>query len=143
MLLEAQERTVMPETVNQLYYIVSGNNLSIEKAAEGAQMELGVMLPVIVDRLIESIKITIEVVDQFDKLCISGIEANKEICLYYLEHSTAYATLLVPYLGYDKVSLIVKKSIQTKKTLREVVVGDGYLDSKKFDKIAKTYNVLR
>lgn len=129
---------VMPETVNQLYYIVSGNNLSIEKAVEGAQMELGVMLPVIVDRLIESVKITIEVVDQFDKLCVSVIEVNKEACSRNLENSTAYATLLVPRLGYDKVSTIVKKSIKLKKTLREVVVEDGYLDSKEFDKITKS-----
>lgn len=128
---------VMPETVNQLYYLVSGNNISIEKAAEGAQMELGVMLPIIVDKLIDSIKITAEVIGQFDKLCIAGIKANKEKCRYYLENSTAYATLLVPYLGYDTVSLIVKKSIATNKTLRDIVVGEKYLEENKFDKIIK------
>jgi len=134
---------VIPETVNQLYYIVSGNNLSIEKAVEGAQLELGVMLPVIVDKLIESVKITIEVVVQFDKLCVSVISVDKEACSRNLENSTAYATLLVPCLGYDCVSEIVKKSIKTKKTLREVVIEDGYLDSKEFDKITKTSNILR
>jgi len=102
---------VMPETVNQLYYLVSGNNLSIEKAAEGSQMELGVMLPIIVDKLIESIKLTTEVIHQFDKLCVQGIKADKEKCKYYLENGTAYATLLVPRLGYDLVSKIVKESI--------------------------------
>ena len=98
----------MPETVNQLYYLVSGNNLSIEKAAAGAQMELGAMLPIIVDKLIESVKLTTEVIGQFDKLCVRGIKADKEKCKYFLENSTAYATLLVPRLGYDLVSEIVK-----------------------------------
>ena len=128
---------VMPETVNQLYYLVSGNNLSIEKAVEGAQMELGVMLPVVVDKLIESIKLTAEVINQFDKLCVKGIKADKKRCEYHLENSTAYATLLVPYLGYDAVSSIVKKSISSNKTLREIVVGEKYLKENKFDKIIR------
>ena len=126
---------VMPETVNQLYYLVSGNNISIEKAVEGAQMELGVMLPVVVEKLINSLKITTEVVSQFDKLCIAGIKANKERCKYHLENSTAYATLFVPILGYDKVSEIVKKSMATNQTLRNIIVGEKYLKASEFDKI--------
>jgi len=126
---------VMPETVNQLYYMVSGNNLSIEKAAEGAQMELGVMLPVIVEKLIESIKITTEVVSQFDKMCIRGIRADKEKCKYYLENSTAYATLFVPRLGYDIVSTAVKKAINNKKTFRDIILEEKYLKESEFNKI--------
>jgi aspartate ammonia-lyase len=126
---------VMPETVNQLYYLVSGNNISIEKATEGAQMELGVMLPIIVEKLIESIKFTKEVIVQFDKLCIVGIKADSKRCKYFLENSTAYATLLVPRLGYDVVSSIVKKSVSTNKTLREIVVGEKYLSENEFEKI--------
>ena len=129
---------VMPETVNQLYYLVSGNNLSIEKAVEASQMELGVMLPTIVDKLIESIKFTSDVINQFDKLCVSEIKANKEKCKYFLEISTAYATLLVPRLGYDLVSEIVKKSIVTGKTLRGVVVGEKHLSDNEFDKIVNS-----
>jgi aspartate ammonia-lyase len=129
---------VMPETVNQLYYLVSGNNLSIEKAAEASQMELGVMLPTIVDKLIESIKFSSEVINQFDKLCVVGIKADKKKCKYFLENSTAYATLLVPRLGYDTVSDIVKKSISINKTLREIVVGEKYLSENEFDKIVNS-----
>jgi aspartate ammonia-lyase len=126
---------VMPETVNQLYYLVSGNNVSIEKAVESSQMELGVMLPIVVDKLIDSIKITGEVIDQFDNLCIKGIKVNKENCKYHLERSTAYSTLLVPRLGYDTVSYIVKKSIISNKTLREIIVGEKYLNEQEFNSI--------
>jgi aspartate ammonia-lyase len=126
---------VLPETVNQLYYLVSGNNLSIEKAVEGAQMELGVMLPIIVDKLIESIKLTTEVINQFDNLCVKSIKADKEKCKTHLENSTAYATLLVPRLGYDLVSKIVAESIAKHKTLRDIVVGEKYLEEKEFNKI--------
>lgn len=128
---------VMPETVNQLYYLVSGNNLSIEKAVESAELELGVMLPLVVDKLIESVKLTAEVIHQFDRLCIKGIKANREMCLSHLEHSTAYATLLVPKLGYDTVTDIVKKSIAEGKTLREVVIEGKYLKESEFNKITR------
>ena len=126
---------VMPETVNQLYYLVSGNNVSIEKAVESSQMELGVMLPIVVDKLIDSIKITGEVISQFDTLCIRGIKVNKEKCTYHLEHSTAYATLLVPRLGYDLVSSLVKKSLMSNKTLREIVILEKYLSEGEFNNI--------
>ena len=126
---------VMPETINQLYYLVSGNNLSIEHAVEGAQMELGVMFPIIVDKLIESIKLTTEVINQFDNLCVKSIKADKEKCKTHLENSTAYATLLVPILGYDLVSKIVAESIAKHKTLRDIAVGEKYLEEKEFNKI--------
>jgi aspartate ammonia-lyase len=126
---------VMPETINQLYYLVSGNNLCIEKAIEASQMELGVMLPLIVDKLIESIKLTTEVIKQFDKLCIRRIKCDKEKCKYFLENSTAYATLFVPILGYDTVSDIVKKSILRNKTLREIIIEGKYLTEDEFKKI--------
>ena len=130
---------IIPEVVNQLYYLVSGNNQMIEKAVEGAQMELGVMLPIITDKLLESIKITTEVINQFDELCIRGLKANKERCLMHLENSTAYATLLVPRLGYDVVSKIVAKSIESKSKLRDIVINDKYLSSHDFDQIIASY----
>jgi aspartate ammonia-lyase len=130
---------VMPEVVNQLYYLVSGNNLIIEKASESAQMELGVMLPIIVDKLLESLKITTEVISQFDTLCISGVKANKEKCLFHLDNSTAYATLLVPKLGYDIVSKIVAESIKSKRKFKEVVIEDKYLSKNDFDEIIASF----
>lgn len=130
---------VIPETVNQLYYLVSGNNLIIEKASEAAQMELGVMFPIIIDKLLESIKITTETLFQFDTFCICGIKANKERCLFHLENSTAYATLLVPKLGYDLVSKIVNQSLITKKSFKEVIIGEKYLSSQEFNKIIDSF----
>ncbi len=130
---------IIPEVVNQLYYLVSGNNLMIEKASEGAQLELGVMLPIITDKLLESLKITIETIYQFDKLCISKIMADKDKCLFHLDNSTAYATLLVPTLGYDLVTKIVDESIKTKRKLKDVVIEDKYLTSSQFDKIIDSY----
>ena len=129
---------IMPETVNQLYYLISGNNLTIEHAAHAAQLELGVMFPTIADRLIQTLSITGEVLEQFTKTCVISIKANKARCLELLEKSTAYATPLTPKLGYDVVTAAVKETLSTGSTLREILVGKKLITNKEFDQLVDT-----
>ncbi|MEO8638009.1 MAG: aspartate ammonia-lyase [Candidatus Taylorbacteria bacterium] len=128
---------VVPETVNQAYYLISGNTVSVEGACAGAQLELGVMLPVIVDRLIQSLKLANEVLTQFSGKCIAGIRANKEICRKYLENSTAYATLLSPKIGYDATTALVRESRETGKNIRELAIHKKILTENEFDKLVR------
>lgn len=132
---------VLSEAISQLYFLISGNNLTIEHGAEGAQLELGVMLPVMTDRLIESLKLMDELCLQFAKNCVDGIRVNKKRTKELLENSTAYATLLTPKLGYDAVSKAVKETIRTGKNLREVIVGQKLLSNKDFEAIVKSFKV--
>ncbi len=129
---------VMPETVNQLYYLISGNNLTIEHAAHAAQLELGVMFPIIADRLLQTLKLTREVLDQFIGKCVVSIKANKERCKELLENSTAYSTLLTPAIGYEAASKAVKEALKEKKSLREIIVGKKLLTEAEFSKIVGT-----
>jgi aspartate ammonia-lyase len=130
---------VLPEAVNQLYFLVSGNNLTIEHAAHAAQLELGAMQPVMVDRLIESLKLMDELLAQFAKKCVAGIKADRARCREHLEKSTAYGALLSPRLGYDKVSELVKEAVKTKRTLREVVIRKKLLTQQEFAKLVKNF----
>jgi aspartate ammonia-lyase len=130
---------VLLEAVSQLYFLVSGNNLTIEHGAEGAQLELIVMLPVMTDRLMESLKLMDELILQFAKKCVAGIKADRIRCKELLEKSTAYATLLAPKLGYDAVSQLVKEAVKGNKTIRELVLEQKLLSNKEFDAIVKTF----
>ncbi len=130
---------VLSEAISQLYFLVSGNNLTIEHGAESAQLELGVMLPIITDRLIESLTIMDELLLQFSTHCVAGIKANKKRCEELLENSTAYATLLTPILGYDVVSKAVKESVASNQTIRQVIVGQKLLSEKEFNKAVNSF----
>ncbi len=131
---------VMPETVNQLYYLISGNNLTIEHAAHAAQLELGVMFPTIADRLLQTLKLTSEVLQQFTKTCVVSIKANKERCGELLELSTAYGVLLTPKLGYEEVSKCVKEAVASGQTLRQVIVEKHkMITNKEFDAIVNSF----
>ncbi len=128
---------IVPETVNVLYYIVSGNNLTVEHAAHGANLELAVMIPPVIDRLLQSLKITDDVLTIFADRCIARLVANKERCRELLEHSTAYSTFLTPKLGYEVMSVVVKETLASGKTLRETVVGKKLLTNKQFNAVVK------
>ena len=126
---------IVAETMNQTYYLVSGKNLSIHQAAEGAQLELGVMLPIIADSLITMLKIVDTALVLFADRGIKNIVVNRARCLEHLEKSTAYSTLLTPRLGYDAVSKVVKESVATGKTIREVILEKKLLTNEELDKL--------
>lgn len=126
---------IMPETINQLYYLVSGNNLTIEKAVEAGQMELNVMLPIIADRLLESIQLTSETIRQFNKLCVAKVRADAKKCKEHLEYSTAFATHLTPRFGYDKISELVKKSMLENKPFKQAVLESGLMSEKEWKQV--------
>lgn len=131
---------ILPESVNQLYFLVSGHNLTIEHSAHASQLELGVMFPILADRIVLSLKLTREILTNFSLQCVNYIEADPIQCREHLEKSTAYATLLTPILGYDKVSNIVKESLKTGRTLRDLVVSKKIMTEGEFDKAIKIIN---
>lgn len=131
---------ILPEAVNQLYFLVSGNNLAIEKAAEAAQLELGAMLPLITDRLIESLTLIDEVVSVFITRCIIGIRANHLRLQEHLEKSTSYATLLSPKIGYQTTADAVKQAIAENKPLRAVIIKErNLLTAKQFNQLMRLH----
>lgn len=124
---------VIPESMNQVYYFISGKHLTIEHAVEGAHLELGIMFPVIADSIISSMKLLISTVNVFNSKCISTLKIDEDMCRKHLESSTAYATLLAPKLGYDTTAKAVKEAIKRKKSVREVVVESKLLSNEEFD----------
>jgi aspartate ammonia-lyase len=126
---------IIAETMNQTYYIVSGKNLSIHQAAEASHLELGIMLPVIADSLITILKLVDTALVLFADRGIKNIVVNRERCLEHLEKSTAYSTLLTPRLGYDAVSKVVKESVKTGRTMREIILEKKLLSNEELEKL--------
>ncbi len=126
---------IICETINQIYYQVDGRNTTIHHAAEGAHLELGIMLPAIADSLITLLKIVDSGLRLFADRGIKKIVVNRERCLEHLEKSTAYSTLLTPKLGYDAVSKVVKESVKTGKTMREIILEKKLLTNHELDNL--------
>jgi fumarate hydratase class II len=82
--------------------------------------ELNVMMPVLSQSILESLRLLANVTNVFREKCIVGIQANKERCAELVEYSMAMVTSLAPIIGYDKAAEIAKESARTGKTVREI-----------------------
>lgn len=126
---------VIPEYINQAYYYISGKVLSIEHAVEGASLELGIMFPVMADSILSILDVAIITSETFAEKCISKIKLNQENTKKNLEASTAFATLLTPKYGYDKISKYVKESIKSGKSFKKIFMENENITEEDFDKL--------
>ena len=120
---------VLCEAVCQVVAQVIGNDAAVGFAGAAGNFELNVMLPVIARNVLESIRLIANVSRVFADKCISGIEANVERCREYAESSPSIVTPLNHYVGYDEAAKIAKQALAERKTIRQVVIERGHLES--------------
>ena len=103
------------------------------------------MLPVIARNLLESIRLLANAARLLADRCIAGLEANVEVALAYAEGSPSIVTPLNRYLGYDEAAAIAKAALASNRTIREVVVERGHLESGKLteQQLDEALDVLR
>lgn len=126
---------VIPEVINQMYYVISGKHLSITQATANSHLELAIMFPVIADALICELKIVKEALILFKEKCVDILEIDEKRSNDLLEKSSAYATVFTKKLGYDTVAALVKESIQTGKTFHKLVTEKELLTEDEFQQV--------
>ncbi len=60
----------------------------------------------------------------------------------YIEKSPVLVTLLNPYIGYLKAAEIYKESLETNKSIRELVLSKGLMTKDQLDKVLSKENIL-
>ena len=124
----------MPEAVCQVAAQVIGNDAAVAFAGAAGNFELNVMLPVMGRNLLESIRLLASVSRVLARRCIAGIEANEEQCLRHALSSPSISAALNPYLGYEEVAKVLKRSMAEGRTLREVVLERGLMSEADVDR---------
>ena len=119
---------VMAEMTSMVCFQVMGYDTAIAFAAQAGQLELNVMMPLIAYNLIHSIEILGNTIDSLARLCLVGITARRDRCLAYAEGSLALVTALNTHIGYLKAADVAKKSLETGKSIREIVMEEGLMD---------------
>jgi fumarate hydratase class II len=90
--------------------------------------ELNVMLPVMARNVLESIRLLSTSTRVLADRTIDGITANTERMLRYAESSPSVVTPLNRYIGYENAAAIAKKAVKEEKTIRQVVLEEGYVE---------------
>ena len=93
------------------------------------------MMPLIAYNLIHSIEILGNTLAALTTQCIEGITANRDRCLSYAEGSLALVTALNPHIGYLNAAAIAKESLETGKSLREIVLERKLISPEELAKI--------
>ena len=125
----------IPEMVNQVCYQVMGCDTTVGIAAEHGQLELNVMMPVIAHNVLLSMQILTNAAAVLTEKTVKGIEANREMCEYWVERSAALATALAPQIGYARAADISKRSVKEGVLIREMVKREGILPPDQVDEV--------
>ena len=126
---------VIPEVVNQVAFLVVGNDVTVTMAVEAGQLELNAFEPIIFYTLIQSITALRGAVQTLTENCIEGITANKNKLRYKVENSVGIITAFAPHIGYDKASAIAKESMREGRPIRELILEKDLMTSAEVDKI--------
>lgn len=119
---------VIAEAANQAAFQVMADDMAITLAAQAGQLELNAFLPLISKNLLEMLDILRATLDMLTEKCIKGITANESRCYELVEKSSALATALTGYIGYEKASKIALESIRSGRTVLEVLLESGLMD---------------
>lgn len=142
-IMPAKVNPVLPEVVNQVCFKVVGNDTSVSFAAEGGQLQLNVMEPVIAQCMFESISILANACTTLRDKCVNGITVNKEICENYVFNSIGIVTYLNPYIGHHQGDIVGKICAETGKSVKEVVLERGLLSEDQLSEILNVENFMR
>jgi fumarate hydratase class II len=115
---------------------VFGNQTTIAVAASQGHFELNVFKPVIIDAVLQSIRLLADAAHSFADRAVAGIRANEP-------RIRALVTALTPKIGYDKAAEIAEAAHHNGTTLREEAVRLGYVSAKEFDRLVRPERMTR
>src|SRR5690349_1887884 len=118
---------VIPEVVNQIAFLVIGNDVTVSFAAEGGQLQLNAFEPIIAHSLFDSLVYLRQGCITLAERCVKGITANRDHLTEMLNHSIGIVTALNPHIGYENASAVAKEAYESGKGVAEIVLAKGLL----------------
>ena len=142
-IMPAKVNPVIPEVVNQVCFKVIGNDTCIGMAAEGGQLQLNVMEPVIGQALFESITLLTNACTVLAQTCVDGITANRDVCLGYVTSSIGVVTYLNDVIGHEAGDEIGREAARSGRGVREIVLERGLMSEAELDSILSLENLMK
>ena len=132
----------LAECLNMICFNIIGNDVSVAMAAQAGQLELNVMLPGMLKCVLDSMDMLKNFLPVFAKNMVDGLKENRERIESYIEKSPTLITLLNPYIGYLQAAEIYKESVNTKTSVRELILRRGLMTGEEIDRILSKENIL-
>jgi len=126
---------VVAEAVNQVHKQVVGNDAAVSAGAAEGQIDLNLYKPILANDFLQSARLIANGSEAFAEKFVAKLEADREHCEARVQQSMALATALNPAIGYDKASKVAKQAMAEGKTIKEVVVAEGYLSEEEAEEV--------
>jgi aspartate ammonia-lyase len=134
---------VIPEAASQVAMLVMGHDTTIANACAAGSLELNPFLPLVAACLLDSINLLARADEMLRRFCIEGLAADERRCQAHVENSTAVATALLPALGYSRMCTAAVLAQESGRSVREVVLDQGWLTAAEFEALITPEAVCR
>ena len=119
---------VIPEATAMVAAQVVGNDAAITVAGQSGSFQLNVMLPLVADRLLDSLRVLAAVARVLADQAIAGFTVNEDNLRAALERNPILVTALNPVIGYELGAATAKKAYAEGRPIREVALEMTDLD---------------
>jgi len=134
---------VIPEAVSQAAIMVMGYDVVIAQAASSGNLELNQFMPLIAQSLLESIGLLTNSCKMFTENCVQDLKANEDKCRENVHNSTALITSVIPVIGYEKASEIVKNAKTQHISVWKAIVQSGLINMHELNELTSPEAVCR
>ncbi len=128
---------VIPEVVNQIAFLVIGNDVTVSFAAEGGQLQLNAFEPIIAHSLFDNLVYLRQGCVTLAERCVKGITANREHLDKLLQSSIGIVTALNPLIGYENATSVAMEAHATGRSVAEIVLERGLLTKEQLDEVLR------
>ena len=133
--------SIMPGKVNptqcealaMLCWQVMGNDVAVAMAGAAGHFELNVNKPVMIQNLLQSVRLLADGAASFEAHCARGIEPDRTRMAELVERSLMLVTALNPHIGYERAAKIAREAHRNGSTLREAALASGWVTAEEFD----------
>ena len=130
------------EALTMVCIQIMGNHTAVSLAGSQGLFELNVYKPLIVYNVLQSINLLSDVMNSFNKNCLTGIKANRKRIQKNVNNSLMLVTALNKHIGYDKAARIAKKAFKENISLKEAAISLKLISEKEFDKIIQLKKMI-
>ncbi|MBL8588492.1 MAG: class II fumarate hydratase [Methylobacteriaceae bacterium] len=116
---------------------VIGNQATVAFAGSQGHLELNVFRPVIIDAVLQSVRLLADACDSFRAHCVEGLEPDRARIAELVDRSLMLVTALAPKIGYDAAAKIARAAHANGTTLREAALASGLISAADYDAIVR------
>jgi fumarate hydratase class II len=122
---------------------VMANDLAVSFGGASGYLEMNVYKPLMIDNIMNSIRIMTDGSVNFRKFLVEGTEPNLAQIKRFVDRSLMLVTALSPVIGYDKASQTAHYALEHDLTLKEAALELKMVSAEEFDRIVDPKKMVK